>query len=121
MDGVTVLNEFEVVEVVNDTFNCTAGFIALIITVLVCAVAGFFIGSIDCSEFEGTIIGGLVGIIFGLLLLTLFGTIFSYPAETETTIQYEVTVDGSVSLTEFYEHYNVIEQRGDIFVVEEKE
>lgn len=39
MDGVTILNEIEVVQVVNDTFNYTAGFIALGITVLICAIA----------------------------------------------------------------------------------
>lgn len=121
MDGVTILNEIEVVRVVNDTFNYTAGFIALIVTVLICAIAGFSIGRIDCSEFESTLIGGLTGIVLGLLVMAVFGTIFSYPPETETTTQYEVILDDSVSMNEFCEHYNVVEQRGDIFVVEEKE
>ena len=121
MDGVTILNEIEVVQVVNDTFNDTAGVIALIFTVLICAIVGFFIGRIDCSEFEGTMIGALVGVVFGLLIMALFGTIFSYPPETETTMQYEVILDDSVSMNEFCEHYNVVKQRGDIFVVEEKE
>lgn len=53
--------------------------------------------------------------------MALFGSACSYPPETETTMQYEVTIDDSVSLTEFYEHYNVIEQRGEIFVVEKKD
>lgn len=120
MDGVTILNEIEVVQVVNDTFNHTAGLIAFCITVLICAIAGFFIGRLDCNAISGTLCGALVGIIFGLLALALFGTIFSYPPETKTIIRYEVTVDDSVSLTEFYENYNVIEQRGQIFVVEEQ-
>ena len=120
MDGVTILNEIEVVQVVNDTFNQTAGGIALIVTILICAIVGFFIGSIDCSELESTLIGALVGVVFGILFMALFGTIYSYPAETETTMQYEVILDDSVSMNEFCEHYNVVEQRGDIFVVEEK-
>ena len=121
MDGVTILNEIEVVRVVNETFNSTAGCIALIVTVLICAIAGFFTGRLDCSELLSTLTGGMIGIILGLIFMAVFGTMFRYPPETVTIMQYEVTVDDSVSLTDFYEHYNIIEQRGDIFVVEEKE
>ena len=120
MDGVTILNEIEVVHIVNDTFNHTAGFIGFWITILICASVGFFIGRIDCEEITGTLVGALVGIVFGLLATAIVGSAFSYPPETKTTIRYEVIVDNSVSLTEFYEHYNVIEQRGEIFVVEAK-
>ena len=120
MDGVTVLNEIEVVQVVNDTFNFTAAFIALIVTVLIGAVVGFFIGRMEFEEFEGTLIGALLGLVLSLFVGALFGRLFEYPPVTETTIRYEVTIDDSVSLTEFYEHYNVIEQRDKIFVVEEK-
>lgn len=120
MDGVTILNEIEVVQVVNDTFNYTAGFIALCITVFICAIAGFFIGRIDCEEVTGIITGALLGLVLGLFVMAVAGTALSYPAETKTTMRYEVTVDDSVSLTEFHEHYNVIEQRDKIFVVEEK-
>lgn len=121
MDGVTILNEIEVVEVVNDTFNYTAGFIALIITVLICAIVGFFVGRSEGDDIFGALVGVLTGLVLSLITGPLFGIICSYPPETKTTIQYEVTVDDSVSMNEFYEHYNVVEQRGDIFVVEEKE
>ena len=120
MDGITILNEIEVVQVVNDTFNYTAAFIALIVTVLTCAVVGFFIGRMECEEVGGTLTGVLIGLVLSLFIGALFGTLFEYPPVTETTMRYEVTIDDSVSLTEFYEHYNVIEQRGEIFVVEEK-
>lgn len=120
MDGVTILNEIAVVQVVNDTFNYTVGFIAFGITVLICAIVGFFIGRSDCDELNGTLAGVLVGLVLGLFPMSLFGSAFSYSPETKTTMRYEVTIDDSVSLTEFYEHYNVIEQRGQIFVVEEK-
>ena len=121
MDGVTILNEIEVVQVVNDAFNYTASFIALIITVLICAVAGFFIGRLDCEEVGGAVMGVLIGLVLSIFTGALFGIILGYPPVTETTMRYEVTIDDSVSLTEFYEHYNVIEQRGEIFVVEEKQ
>lgn len=121
MDGVTILNEIEVVQVVNDTFNYTAGVIALIVTVLICAIVGFFIGRHDFSEFESTLIGVMAGLVIGILPMMVSGSAFSYPPEIKTTIQYEVILDDSVSMNEFCEHYNVVEQRGDIFVVEEKE
>lgn len=121
MDGVTILNEIEVVQVVNDTFNYTAGVIALIVTVLICAIVGFFIGRHDFNEFESTLIGVMAGLVIGILPMMVSGSAFSYPPETKTIIQYEVILDDSVSMNEFCEHYNVIEQRGNIFVVEEKE
>lgn len=120
MDGVTILNEIEVVQVVNDTFNYTAGGIAFCITILICAIAGFFIGRIDCDEITGTFVGALLGLLLGIFTMALCGSAFSYPPETKTTVRYEVIIDDSVSLTEFYERYNIIEQRDQIFVVEEK-
>ena len=120
MDGVTILNEIEVVQVMNDTFNYTAGCIALIITVLIGSIIGFFIGRIQWDELSGTLSGALLGLVLGLFTMAVFGFAFSYPLETKTTVRYEVTVDDSVSLTEFYEHYNIIEQRGEIFIVEKK-
>lgn len=120
IDGVTIINEIEVVQAMNATFNLAAAFIALIITVLTRVVVGFFTGRADCAEFEGAVIGFLVGLVFSTITGSIFGFAFQDPPVTETTMQYEVIIDDSVSLTEFYEHYNVIEQRGKIFVVEEK-
>jgi hypothetical protein len=34
---------------------------------------------------------------------------------------YEVTVDDEVSLKEFYEHYEVLDVKDDIFIIQEKE
>lgn len=120
MDGVTILNEIEVVQVVNDTFNYTAAVIALIVTILTCAVVGLFVGRMECAEVEGAVTGVFIGLVVSLITGVLFGIIFEYPPVTETTLRYEVTIDDSVSMTEFTGRYNIIEQRGSIFVVEEK-
>lgn len=120
MDGVTILNEIEVVQVVNDTFNYSAAIIALIITVLVCAVIGFFIGKKAFDEVGGIMTGVLAGLVLSIFIGGLFGKLFEYPPVTETTMRYEVTIDDSVSMIEFTERYNIIEQRGSIFVIEEK-
>lgn len=35
-------------------------------------------------------------------------------------LQYELTIDDTVSMTEFNKKYEIVEQRGDIFVVKER-
>ena len=62
----------------------------------------------------GSAIGALVGIIafVGIISAT------AKPVAYET--QYKVTIDDSVTMTEFYEHYEVIDQEGKIFTVREK-
>lgn len=49
--------------------------------------------------------------------------IVTYPSENHKTgkLQYEVTIDNSVSMTEFNKKYEIVEQRGDIFVVKKRE
>ena len=94
--------------------------IALVITALICGIAGFFIGQMECEGFIGTIVGVLCGIVLSIFIGPMSGLIFSYSPETETTYRYEVTIDDSVSMNEFYDKYTVVEQRGDIVVIEEK-
>ena len=45
----------------------------------------------------------------------------TYNCEPTGRYRYEATIDDSVSITEVYDHYNVIEQRGDIWILEDKE
>ena len=45
----------------------------------------------------------------------------TYNCEPTGRYRYEVTIDDSVSITEVYDHYNVVEQRGDIWILEDKE
>ena len=61
----------------------------------------------------------LISFIFGMLL-TILTCLITEPVPTGR-YQYEVTIDKSVSVTELYEKYDIIEQRGDIWVLEDKE
>lgn len=45
----------------------------------------------------------------------------TYNCEPTGRYRYEATIDDSVSITEVYDHYNIIEQRGDIWILEDKE
>ena len=121
MDGVTILNEIEVVTKVAGEFNDGVAVIAMLVVIIIGALIGFFIGRVNFAVFEGLMIGALVGVVFGVFICVLFGCLFSGPVQTKTTTHYEVTLDDSVSMNEFTDKYNIIEQRGKIFVVEEKE
>lgn len=113
MDGVTILNIIEVTGVSKN----------VIIATLICFVVALFITFIlkvsEDSIFDIFLLILLIGDVFGLFACFFVGT---YQIENHKTgeIQYEVTVDNSVSMTEFNKKYEIIEQRGDIFVVKER-
>lgn len=62
--------------------------------------------------------------IIGIVLLvacgatTFIGCVFNRPSGR---YQYECLIDDTVPYTEIYDKYNVIEQRGSIWVLEDKE
>ncbi len=59
-----------------------------------------------------------IGAIILLIVVSilLFGSANSYDV-----YRYEVSIDDTVSVNDFCEQYNIIEQRGEIYVIEEKE
>ena len=101
MDGVTILNTIP---------ECSFPWVIIII-VLVISIISFIIGCIKDSD-------GLKGIgaIFGTM--ALIGMCLS-PLHVHPT-QYEVSITDEVSFNEFTQHYKIIDQRGDIYVVEER-
>ncbi len=62
----------------------------------------------------GAVAGILVGLLFGWLLARN-----TLPLEYET--QYKVTIDDSVSMNEFLDKYEIIDQEGKIYTVKERE
>ena len=67
----------------------------------------------------------LTGPIAGMLciasLIAIFITATKTPVIDTGRNRYEVILDDSVSANEIYEKYKVIEQRGEIWVIEDKE
>lgn len=84
----------------------------------ICLIAGIWLTITD--ECEWSIIPCLcfVGVILGILGGSVLGDMARIPIVYET--QYKVTISEEVSMTEFYERYEVIEQDGKIFTVREK-
>ena len=115
LDGITVLNSFEVVS--KTVFNWNGFWIGAIVGALICLMV-CVIASSDIKDFLITfsiafiVVGSLVGFFFG-------GAVMDKPTEYEA--RWEVTIEDSVSMNDFYNRYEIIEQRGEIYVIREKE
>ena len=102
IDGVTVLN---IIEGGIDSGCLTAAFISLLILII------SILMTLEDDRFEGLIVGSVIGFI-SFTCLAIF---------CPRPVEYEVTVDETVSLAEFTENYEIVEQRGDIYIIKLKE
>lgn len=123
IDGITILNMY-----VNEVTILNLGRLFGALWPMYIAIGIFIIVDIidrhiyDLSEF-------ITVIFIGLVVLSVIGTfiyIYTKPDKyfydtIENTIRYEVIVDESVSMTEFYNNYKIIDQRGDIWTIEVKD
>lgn len=115
MDGVTILNTNV------STYN--AG--VIIYGFFICAVACVgVVGAIASMKMDHDIFDGWLWAlnIFLLVLLVaafVMGLAVIVDGFTHNETTYEVTIDHTVSMTEFTATYEVVEQRGDIYVVKE--
>lgn len=112
MNGINILNSTEVV--VESTCNWWLAGIVWIVVVVACGMIAY--GAYNKGE--AVVAGCLVGALIGLLLWVLVGAMTSESVVQE--VQYEVIIDDSVSMKEFTNKYEIIEQRGEIYVVREK-
>ena len=117
MDGVNILNKFEVVTKTAfdwESFWQGAG-IAAVIGLILAIIFGlnegewlaFFVSFVGFF----TVIGLFVGLIGGFVLKPK-------PVEYET--RYEVSIDENVNMQEFMDKYEIIDTRGSIYTVREK-
>ena len=111
MSGINVLNKTQIMETPSWVYTLFfAGLISVVIGIV-------FLISVKKNNFKSFIIG-LVLFIIGLVLINA-------PTEYADIMptgkyQYEVTIDENVSFVDLNNKYNVIEQRGDIYVLEDK-
>lgn len=114
IDGVTILAT-ETVEVMHPALEMIGYFsISWVFIGLIIFVIGYFLDSAW---------RGLTGL--GMIVLSLIMAIASVSAGAYITVPsyniYEVILDDSVSMNEFMNTYEVLEQRGQIYVVKEIE
>lgn len=116
MNGVEILSSAQVA--CEFTFNWTAFWIAFGITLGICAIVG--IKPVVTGECEWVMIPILliVGLVGGIILGVAFGNMFEIPTAYET--HYKVTIDDSVSMNEFLDKYEILDQEGKIYTVKEK-
>ena len=116
MSGVEILSTTEVVTDYVWNYWLT-GFIYIGI-IIICGLAGYF-----CSDrfdkFVNTIIGCVAGAIIGLLIYLFSAALTSKPVAYE--MEYKVTISDEVSMNEFLDKYEIIEQEGKIYTVMERD
>ena len=118
IEGVIVLNQITEYKEVSG--------IVWILLCLIMAVGGFaiIVGFLEMSDdfyYSVRIIKLIVGIV--LLILGVIGSVYAKKIEEQPTgkYQYQVAIDDTVVMSEFYDKYEVIEVEGKIYTIREKE
>ena len=110
LEGITILNQFNV-----NIFNEAAFWVGLLSTFFIGAVAFIVISIIE--EEETWMLGTIIAVLIGIVIGASAGAFWFDTTETH----YQVTISEEVSMTEFNERYEIIEQNGQIFTIREKE
>ena len=111
LDGITLLDAGT--KVISYTWGWTwGGFIAAIFAILL------IVASIICM-IDGT--GGDIFFIAAIFVGMLSLFIFAHAKPAKTINTYSVIIDDSVSMTEFYDKYEVLNIEGKIFTITERE
>lgn len=110
MNGITILNTYTNASSPSWTVGLMFGGIAFMIVGIM-----LFLGSQNFRQFVvGIALVGIGGV------AVICGWIFAEKRATETP-RYECLVSEKVNANELYDQYNVIEKRGEIWVLEEKD
>ena len=108
----TVLNQTEVmVSIIPEKF-----FLLIVICLIIAFICAIMAStSVGCPDFCT-----IAAVIFFIACITTFfiGATFKKPSGR---YRYECLIDDTVPYTEIYDKYDVIEQRGSIWVLEDKE
>ncbi len=80
-----------------------------------CVIGGIIIGSKDKEYGLGAIIGLFIGILVGFLSGVVIGV-----AEIEYYPTYKVIISDEVSMNEFMDKYEILNQDGKIYTVKER-
>lgn len=111
MDGITILNT----TIVNEDAQWVLP--TVLALGLICIVALVLMLN---SNDTRVVIFGTISLLAMIAIPTIVITSKSHLRINERN-QYECIIDDSVSINEVYENYNVLERRGDIWVLEDKE
>lgn len=117
IDGVTILNQFEVVT--EEVFSWPAFWAGVIIGVVSGLIASIVFGIAE-NDWEAFLITlPFFCILFALFFGWLAGDIVC-PEPTAWETHYEVSITEEVNMQEFMDKYEILETRGSIYTVREK-
>lgn len=108
IEGIEILAQSEIMNMP----SWTGWILVLVIFGLVVGILGLF------TDIDYLLFLGIIGICAGLVGLLV--TVITDPKEPTGRYEYQVTISEDVSLTEFYEHYEVIGQNGKIWNIRDK-
>lgn len=115
MTGVEILASEEVV--MASSFNWGVFTIVTLGLMAVFALVGW---AADPDNYvNGWLIGISIGSVLAIVIGLFLGAIAGEPTEYET--HYKITISDEVSMNEFLEHYEIIDQEGKIYTVRERE
>ena len=112
MNGINILNKTEIMEY---TYEQHIFFAVLIIVWCISAIL-VIIGFI-CDSKWPVIIGGILFLITNIVI----GAVDLEKSKNTGRYKYEATIDENVPFMEVYEKYDVVKQKGDIWVLRDKE
>ena len=118
MSGIEILTSNEVA-VVYEEFNWSNFWITIAIAAFGALIVGLVAGLDSGDKILGVFASLVVLIIAGLVFGPLIGSNTGEPIKYET--QYKITIDDSVSMTEFLDKYEILDQDGKIYTVRERE
>jgi hypothetical protein len=117
MPGIEILSTTEVA--IEYTYNYWLAGIIYLFLVISCTILGAVVYYTNHSTWlEGACIGILISGLLGLFLFAAVCIVSAEPSVYET--QYKVTINESVSMVEFLDKYEIIDQEGKIYTVREK-
>lgn len=90
-------------------------FPTLVLVIIFCVVGGIVLGSKNKEYGMGASMGLFVGVVVGFLLSVVVGFI-----EIEYYPTYKVTISDEVSMNEFMDKYEILNQDGKIYTVKER-
>lgn len=117
MNGVEILNSVQVASEL--AFNWIWFWVGFGIIFGICMSIGIWCVATDMCEWQLIPSCLFLGIIFGSILGVTLGRGMSNPTSYET--HYEVIIDDTVSMNEFMDRYEIVDQEGRIYTVREKE
>lgn len=119
MNGVEILSQSEVVTA--RAFNWAAFSVMAVVLFVAVGIGTYLLARMEfgSSKTENIAFSICAALILSFMFGSLVGGVTSIPTECET--HYKVTIDDSVSMNEFLDKYEILDQEGKIYTVKERE